>query len=118
MSKKLNALHPSNVVIENHGEYLDAIDYPLSTLKVNSVDDDIFVYMNVMKDGTKQWVEIGDSTGDSGINGLQKEIADRIDAIKSLQTQIDAVASVGELTSDQMDNITAAISKEVDNTSE
>lgn len=108
MMNKQNALHPVNIIIENSGEFLAANDYPLSTLKVSSAGDDTYVYICVMKDGTKQWVKFGSGGSYPGsidasdvsfnnigswisaisVQGAIQEIASTIETIKNEKTYV------------------------------
>ena len=97
---RLNALHPAVVVIENKGEYLAAKDYPLYAMKISAADDNIRLYLNIMKGNIRQWFEIGAEGGGSGIDGLTEEIAERKAADITLMNAITANAN----------NITAIVS--------
>lgn len=130
---KLNALHPTGIVVQNKGEVINAEDYPLFSLKVRSQDGNIFISMNISENDTKKWVDIG-STGGQHIDTLDQEIAARMAADESirqdmaaaingeanareaadgdLSERINSLDSVNELTEEQMSSILNIIHSE------
>lgn len=119
---KLNALHPTGIVVQNKGEVINAEDYPLFSLKVRSQDGNIFISMNISENDTKKWVDIG-STGGQHIDTLDQEIAARMAADETirqdmaaadegLSERINSLDSVDELTEEQMNSILNIIHSE------